>query len=61
MTAAAAAILADPHPCAHIVYPYTGEALVGRAVALFASAGLRNHEGVVLILSTANYDAYGLR
>ena len=61
MNAAAAAILTNPHPCAHIVYPYTDEALVGQAVALFASAGLRNDEGVVLILSTANYDAYRLR
>src|SRR5665213_1449767 len=61
MNARAAALLTDPHPCAHIVYPYTDEALVGQAVCLFASAGLRNGEGVVLILSAANYDAYLLR
>ncbi len=61
MNAAAVAMLTQPHPCAHIVYPYTDEGLVGQAVALFASAGLLNGEGVVLILSTANYDAYLLR
>jgi hypothetical protein len=61
MNAAAVAMLTDPHPCAHIVYPYTDEALVGQAVTVFASAGLRNGEGVVLILSSANYDAYILR
>jgi hypothetical protein len=61
MNAAALAVLTDPHPCAHIVYPYTDEALVGQAVVLFASAGLRMGEGVVLILSAANYDAYTSR
>ncbi len=61
MNAAAVAMLTDPHPCAHIVYPYTDEGLVGQAVTLFASAGLRNGEGVVLILSRANYDTYRLR
>jgi hypothetical protein len=58
MNAAAVAMLKNPHPCAHIVYPYTDETLVGEAVALFASAGLRNGEGVVLILSVANYEKY---
>jgi hypothetical protein len=61
MNAAAVAVLTNPHPCAHIVYPYTDEALVGHAVALFASAGLRNGEGVILILSAENYDAYTSR
>jgi hypothetical protein len=61
MNANAAALLTDPHPCAHIVYPYTDEALVGQAVCLFASAGLRNGEGVILILSAENHDAYMLR
>ncbi len=61
MNASAAALLTDPHPCAHIVYPYTDEALVGQAVCLFASAGLRQGEGVVLILSAENYTAYTLR
>src|SRR5580658_5784149 len=61
MNASAAALLTDPHPCAHIVYPYTDETLVGQAVCLFASAGLRRGEGVILILSAENYDAYTLR
>ena len=58
MNSAAVAMLKDPHPCAHIVYPYTDEALVGEAVTLFASAGLRDGEGVVLILSRENYEGY---
>jgi hypothetical protein len=53
MNAKAAAILTDPHPYAHIVYPWTDEALVGEAVALFAGAGLRNGEGVVLVMTAA--------
>jgi hypothetical protein len=60
MNAAAVAMLEDPHPRAHIVYPYTDEVLVGQAVTVFASAGLRNGEGVVLILSRANYQTYRL-
>ena len=51
MNASGAAILVNPHPCGHIVYPYTDEGLVGQAVTLFASAGLRAGEGVVLIMS----------
>jgi hypothetical protein len=61
MNANATALLTNPHPCAHIVYPYTDGALVGQAVCLFASAGLRNGEGVILILSAENHDAYMLR
>jgi hypothetical protein len=56
-----AAILADPHPCGHIVYPYTDENLVGQAVCLFASAGLRNGEGVVLIMTKAHCEPIKLR
>jgi hypothetical protein len=58
MNASAIAMLTDPHPCTHIVSPYTDEALVGKAVVLFASAGLHGGEGVVLIVSTANFDTY---
>jgi hypothetical protein len=61
MNSAAVAMLKSPHPCAHIVYPYTDEALVGEAVTTFASAGLRNGEGVVLILSAENYEGYRRR
>jgi hypothetical protein len=46
-----AAILMNPRPGSHIVYPYTDENLVSQAVCLYASAGLRKNEGVVLIMS----------
>ena len=46
-----AAILENSHPGSHIVYPYTDENLVSQAVCLYASAGLRKNEGVVLIMS----------
>lgn len=58
MNAAAVAMLKDPSPCSHIVYPYTDEGLVGEAVTTFASAGLHNGEGVVLILGRENYEGY---
>ena len=61
MNPKAAAILADPHPCDHIVYPYSDEALVGQAVCLFASAGLQKGEGVVLVMTVAHCDSITLR
>jgi hypothetical protein len=61
MNAQGAAILANPHPCGHIVYPYTDESLVGQAVALFASAGLRDHEGVILIMSADHCESIKVR
>jgi hypothetical protein len=61
MNANGAALLANPHPCGHIVYPYTDESLVGQAVCLFASAGLRNREGVVLIMTRAHRESIKLR
>jgi MEDS: MEthanogen/methylotroph, DcmR Sensory domain len=61
MNAKGAAILVNPHPCGHIVYPYTDESLVGQAVALFASAGLRNDEGVILIMSSGHCESIKLR
>jgi hypothetical protein len=54
MNANGAAILANPHPCGHIVYPYTDENLVAQAVCLFASTGIRNGEGVILIMSKSH-------
>jgi hypothetical protein len=41
MNASATAILSNPQPCGHIVYPYTEDSQVAEAVCLFASAGLR--------------------
>src|ERR1700720_4538377 len=61
MNARGAAILTNPHPCGHIIYPYTDENLVGQAVCLFASAGLRNGEGVVLIMTGAHCEPIKLR
>jgi hypothetical protein len=61
MNANGAAILANPHPCGHIVYPYTDEGLVGQAVSLFASAGLRDGEGVILIMSADHCESIKLR
>jgi hypothetical protein len=52
MNSNAAAILADPHPCGHIVYPYTDEHHVAEAVCLFASAGLRRGQAAVLVMTS---------
>src|ERR1700730_17706886 len=61
MNTKGAAILTHPHPCGHIVYPYTDENLVGQAVCLFASAGLRDGEGVILIMTDAHCEPIKLR
>jgi hypothetical protein len=61
MNANAAAILANPHPCGHVVYPYTDENLVSQAVCLFASAGLRDSEGVILIMTADHCEPIKLR
>jgi hypothetical protein len=49
-----AALLENPHPRNHIVYPYTTDAEVTDVVSLFASSGLRNGEAVVLVVSRAH-------
>src|SRR5580704_6008405 len=61
LNANGAAILANPHPCGHIVYPYTDEGLVGQAVCLFASAGLRDGDGVILIVSSDHWESIRVR
>src|ERR1700687_4582666 len=61
MKSKGASILLDPHPCGHIIYPYTDEGLVGQAVALFASAGIRDEEGVVLIMARDHCESVRLR
>ena len=43
------AILTEPHPCGHIVYPYTDEKHIVDAVALFAGSGFERDEAVVII------------
>jgi hypothetical protein len=57
MNSSGAAILVNPHPCGHIVYPYTDENLVGQAVSLYACAGLRNGESVILILTKDHHES----
>jgi hypothetical protein len=47
----AIAMLADPNPGGHIVYPYTDETQVAEAVCLFASAGLRKGQAVILVMT----------
>jgi MEDS: MEthanogen/methylotroph, DcmR Sensory domain len=61
MNARGASLLANPHPCGHIVYPYTDEGLVGQAVCLFASAGLRDGDGVILIMSADHCESIKIR
>jgi hypothetical protein len=50
------AILTDPHPCGHIVYPYTDEKHIVDAVALFAGSGLEKDEAVVIIATEPHCD-----
>jgi hypothetical protein len=61
MNARAAALLTNPHPCSHIVYPYTDEGLVGQAVCLYASAGIQKGESVVLVMTAAHCESITLR
>src|SRR5579863_4156127 len=56
MSAKAAAILSNPQPCGHIVYPYTEESQVAEAVCLFAGAGLQKGESVLLVMTEAHCD-----
>ncbi len=56
MNAKAAAILSNPQPCGHIVFPYTDESQVAEAVCLFASAGLQKGESVLLVMTEAHYE-----
>lgn len=57
MNPKASALLVDPHPCGHIVYPYTDRNLLAQAVGLYAGAGLRKDEAVILVTRQDNYPA----
>jgi hypothetical protein len=57
MNPKASALLVDPHPCGHIVYPYADKDLLAQAVCLYASAGLRKDEAVILIMRRDNCPA----
>ena len=56
MNSKAAEILCHPQPCGHIVYPYTDESQLVDAVSLFASAGLRKGEAVLLVMTESHCD-----
>ena len=49
------AILANPDPSGHIVYPYTDEAHIANAVCLFAGSGLRKGEAVILVMTRGHF------
>lgn len=51
------AILTEPHPCGHIVYPYTDEKNIVEAVALFAGSGFEQDEAVVIIATEPHCEA----
>ena len=51
MSPKSAAILSNPDPRGHIVFPYTDEAQLTDAVGLFASAGFRKGDSVVLVMT----------
>src|SRR5450432_259693 len=52
MNPTAAEALTNPPPSSHIVYPYTDKSQIVDAVSLFATAGLRRGEGVLLIMAS---------
>ena len=47
--------LTNPQPCGHIVYPYTNESHLAEAVSLFAGAGLRKGEAVLLVMTADHH------
>jgi hypothetical protein len=53
VTSKTASLLTDPQPHSHIVYPSTDEALIAEAVGVFASAGLKKGDAVVLVTTEA--------
>ena len=55
MNSNAAEILSNPQPSGHIVYPYNDDAQVADAVCLFAGAGLRKGEAVLLVMTAEHY------
>jgi hypothetical protein len=54
MNATGTALLNHPHPCGHIVFPYTNEAQFIEAVCLFTSAGLQKGDSAVLVLERSH-------
>jgi hypothetical protein len=54
MNATGEALLNHPHPCGHIVFPYTNEAQFIEAVCLFTSAGLRKGDSALLVMEQSH-------
>jgi hypothetical protein len=53
VTPKTASLLTDPQLHSHIVYPSTDEVLIAEAVGVFASAGLKKGDAVVLVTTEA--------
>src|SRR5436305_10934639 len=49
MTENTIALLTDPHPNSHIVFPYNDESSFGDAVGLFTAAGITQGDAVLLV------------
>ena len=49
MTKKTIALLTDPHPNSHIVFPYNDESSFGDAVGLFTAAGITQGDAVLLV------------
>jgi KaiC/GvpD/RAD55 family RecA-like ATPase len=54
MSPKSAAILRNPDPRGHIVFPYTEETQLADAVSLFAGAGLQKGDAVVLVMASSH-------
>jgi KaiC/GvpD/RAD55 family RecA-like ATPase len=57
MTPKTAAILDDPHPNLHIVYPCSDQQCIAEVVSAFTVAGLEKEESVVLITTQPHAQA----
>src|SRR3954449_10987964 len=49
MTEKTTALLTDPHPNSHIVFPYNDESSFGDAVGMFTAAGITQGDAVLLV------------
>ena len=61
MTEKTTALLTDPHPNSHIVFPYNDESSFGDAVGLFTAAGIAQGDAVVLVTTEEHRKAIELR
>src|ERR1700722_7549726 len=56
MNATGAAMLKDPSPCGHIVYPYVDSSQFIGAVCLFVETGLQRGESALLLIEESHLD-----